>query len=154
VLRSFCKPRSLLFSLITGRCVLLNAVCSDTGTTITSETAIFLRPCRSDSLSVDYHRDDQSRNCQTKKAAGDEHAFQATVLDPRLNGEWDADADGVAQEPDTGEGIPGDLSAFVSQAIRKSMGGVSPLCNSQWYMSSRHPQCCRGRTQTEHRRWI
>jgi hypothetical protein len=102
--------------LIIGGRVPLNTACSNTGTTITSETTIFLRPCRSDPLSVDDHRDDQPRNGQTKEATGNEHALQAAVLDPGLNREWDTDADGVAQECNTGEGISGNLEYIVSQA--------------------------------------
>jgi hypothetical protein len=99
--------RSCLLTI--GRRVLLNGARSNTGAAITSESTIFFRPRRSDSLSIDYHRNDQSRNGQTKEATGNEHALQAAVLDPGLNREWDADADGVAQECNTGEGISGNL---------------------------------------------
>jgi hypothetical protein len=42
--------------------------------------------------------------------------LQTAVLDPRLDSEWDADADGVTQECNTGEGISGNLEYIVSQA--------------------------------------
>lgn len=60
-------------------------------------------------LAVENHGNNEQRDTQTDESAGNEHILETVALNPRRNGKWNSDADGIAEECNSREGITGNL---------------------------------------------
>lgn len=60
-------------------------------------------------LTVEHHGNYKQRDTQTDESTGNEHILETVALNPRRNGEWNSDANGIAEECNTRKGITGDL---------------------------------------------
>lgn len=65
------------------------------------------------------HRNDQQCHSETDKPTGNEHVLETVSFHPRCDGEWDTNADCVAKESYTCEGVTGNL---VSSDQMRSIG--------------------------------
>jgi hypothetical protein len=74
------------------------------------KTIVSCRQAPTRPLAVEHHGNNEQRDTQTDESTGNEHILETIALDPRRNSKRNSNADGVAEECYSREGVAGDLS--------------------------------------------